>query len=97
LIKKSQQEDDDIKYQQEEEDVESQQENDGETQENEPHIDEEDNEEMPLPRSPSKRVQKNHPKSQIIGDKSAGVEKRRRLAFDSEQAMLSLIEPKSIK
>jgi regulator of extracellular matrix RemA (YlzA/DUF370 family) len=50
-----------------------------------------------LPRSPSKRVQKNHLESQIIVDKSVGVETRRRLAFDSEQAMLSLIEPKSIK
>jgi hypothetical protein len=50
-----------------------------------------------LPRAPSKRVQKNHPESQIIGDKSAGVETRRKLSFDSEQAMLSLIEPKSFK
>jgi regulator of extracellular matrix RemA (YlzA/DUF370 family) len=50
-----------------------------------------------LPRTPPKRVHKNHPESQIIGDKSAGVETRRRLAFDSEQEMLSLIEPKSIK
>jgi hypothetical protein len=36
-----------------------------------------------LPRAPSKRVQNNHPEIQIIGDKSAGVETRRKLAFDS--------------
>jgi hypothetical protein len=85
--KKSQQKDDNIKSQQEDDDVESQQEDDDETQENEPHTDEEDNEEIPFPRAPSKRVQKNHPESQIIGDKSAGVETRRKLAFDSEQAI----------
>jgi regulator of extracellular matrix RemA (YlzA/DUF370 family) len=33
----------------------------------------------------------------IIGDKSAGVETRWKLIFDSEQAMLSLIEPNSVK
>jgi regulator of extracellular matrix RemA (YlzA/DUF370 family) len=97
IDKKSQQEDDDVESQQEDDDVESQQEDDNdETKENEPHTDEEDNEETPFPRAPSKRVQKNHPESQIIGDKSAGVETRRKLAFDSEQAMLSLIEPKSV-
>jgi regulator of extracellular matrix RemA (YlzA/DUF370 family) len=86
------------KYQQEDDDVESQQEDDdNETQENELYTDEEDNEETPLPKAPSKRVQKNHPESQIIGDKNAGVETRRKLTFDSEQAMLSLIEPKSFK
>jgi hypothetical protein len=62
IDKKSQQEDDDVKYQQEDDDVESQKEDDNnETWENEPHIDEEDNEETPFPRAPSKRVQKNHP------------------------------------
>jgi hypothetical protein len=61
--KKSQQKDDNIKSQQEDDDVESQQEDDDEIQENEPHTDEEDNEETPLLRAPSKRVQKNHPKS----------------------------------
>jgi hypothetical protein len=50
-----------------------------------------------LPRAPSKRVQKNHPESQIIGDKITGVETRRKLAFDSEQEMVSLIEPKLVK
>jgi hypothetical protein len=50
-----------------------------------------------MPKSPSKRVQKNHPKSQIIGNKNAGVEMRRRLDFESEQTMLSLIGPNSFK
>jgi hypothetical protein len=87
--KKSQQEDDDVESQQEDDD--------NETQENKPYTDEEDNEEIPLPKAPSKRVQKNHPESQIIGNKNAGVETRRKLTFDSEQAMLSMIEPKSFK
>ena len=47
-----------------------------------------------MPKSPSKRVQKNHPENQIIGDKEAEVETRRKLRFYSEQAMLSVIEPK---
>jgi regulator of extracellular matrix RemA (YlzA/DUF370 family) len=52
---------------------------------------------MPLPRSPSKRVQKNHYEIQIIGDKSEGVETRRKLVFNSEQEMVSLIEPNLVK
>jgi len=74
-----------------------QEDDDNERHENESYIDEEDNEETPFPKSPSKRVQKNHPESQIIGDKNAGVETRRKLTFDSEQTMLSMIEPKSFK
>jgi hypothetical protein len=98
MDKKYQQEDDDVKSQQKYDDVESQEEDDNnETKENEPHIDEEDDEETPLPSVPSKRGQKNHLEIQIIGDKNARVETRRRLTFDSEQAMLSLIEPKSFK
>ena len=31
------------------------------------------------PKTPSKRVQKNHPSDQIIGNKDAGVETRRRI------------------
>jgi hypothetical protein len=98
IDQKYQQEDDDVKSQQEDDDVESQQEDDNdETQESEPHTDEEYNEEMPFPRDPSKRVQTNHPESQIIGYKSAGVETRRKLYFESEQAMSSRIEPKLVK
>jgi hypothetical protein len=71
---------------------ESQQEDDdNETKENESYTDEEDNEETPFPKAPSKRVQKNHPKSQIIGDENVGVEKGRKLTFDSENAMFSMI------
>jgi transposase InsO family protein len=60
---------------------------------------EEENEEEASPRqeskAPSRRVQRDHPESQIIGNKSVGVETRRRLTYESEQAMLSLIEPKT--
>ena len=47
-----------------------------------------------MPKDPSKRIQKNHPKSQIIGDKSARVETRRKLILESEQEMFSMVEPK---
>jgi len=66
-----------------------------ELEENEPKTDDEkDEEETPLPKAPSKRFQKNHLENQIIGDKDSGVETRRKLIFDSEQIILSLIEPK---
>ena len=98
IDKKSQQQDDDVKYWQEDDDVESQQEdNNKEIEEIETYTDEEDNEEIPLPKAPSKRVQKNHSESHIIGDKSAGVEIRRKLTFYSKQTMLSLIEPNLVK
>jgi hypothetical protein len=48
------------------------------------------------PKTPSKRVQKNHPSDQIIGNKDTGVETRRRIC-SLEQTHLSLsstIEPK---
>jgi hypothetical protein len=48
------------------------------------------------PKTPSKRVQNNHPLDQIIRNKDAGVETRRRI-YLSEQthlALLSTIEPK---
>jgi hypothetical protein len=51
---------------------------------------------MPFPRALSKRFQKNHLESQIIGDKSARVETRRKLNFESEQGTLSLVEPRSV-
>jgi hypothetical protein len=89
IDKESQQEDDDVECQQEY--------YDNETKENESYTDEEDNEETPLPKYPSKKVQKNHPESQIIRDKNTGVETRRKITFDSEQEMLSIIEPKSFK
>jgi hypothetical protein len=74
-------------------DISQQEDDDKESQENEPYT----NEETPFPKAPSKRVQKNHLESQVIGDKNTGVETRRKLTFDSEQAMLFMIEPKSFK
>jgi hypothetical protein len=47
------------------------------------------------PKTPSKRVQKNHPSYQIIGNKDVGVETRRKI-YSPEQthlALLSSIEP----
>jgi hypothetical protein len=47
------------------------------------------------PKTPSKRVQKNHPSDQIIENKDAGVETRRkiRLLEQTHLALLSTIEP----
>ena len=43
-------------------------------------------------KTPSRRVQKDHPETQIIGDKDVGVSTRRQLLFN-EQALLSVVEP----
>jgi hypothetical protein len=51
------------------------------------------------PKTPRKRVQKNHPSNQIIGNKDAGVETRRRI-YSPEQmdlALLYTIEPNSFE
>jgi hypothetical protein len=47
------------------------------------------------PKTPSKRVQKNHPSDQIIGNKDAGVETRRRICSleQTHLTLLSIIEP----
>jgi hypothetical protein len=49
--------------------------------------------------NPSSRItQKNHPKSQIIGEKNKGVKTRRRIIKDTEQshmAFISMLEPKN--
>jgi transposase InsO family protein len=47
------------------------------------------------PKTPSKRVQKNHPSDQIIGNKDAGVETRRKICSPEQThlALLSTIEP----
>ena len=42
------------------------------------------------PKTPSKRVQKNHPSDQIIGNKDAGVENRRKIC-SPEQTHLTLL------
>ena len=47
-------------------------------------------------KKPSRWVQKNHPKNKITGDKELGVKTRRKL-IDEEQAILSIIEPKTFK
>ena len=47
-------------------------------------------------KAPSRRIQKNHPKTQIIGDKDVGVSTRRQITFN-EQALLSIVEPKNFK
>jgi hypothetical protein len=46
-------------------------------------------------KAPSRIIQINHPESQIPGKKSVGVETRRKLTYESEQALLSLIKPKA--
>ena len=45
----------------------------------------------------SRCIQKNHFESQIIGDKYVGVKTRRKLFYDEEQALLSIVEPKIFK
>ena len=57
----------------------------------------EDNEDFPRPntKNPFRRVQKDHPESQIMGDKNVGVKIRRRLPH-VEQALLSIVEPKNL-
>ena len=47
-------------------------------------------------KTPSRWVQKNHHENQIIGDKESRVKTRRKL-LDEEQALLSIIEPKTFK
>jgi hypothetical protein len=51
------------------------------------------------PKTPSKRVQKNHPSDQIIGNKDARVETRRRIRSPEQMhlAFLSTIEPNSFE
>ena len=56
----------------------------------------EDEEYFPRPdtKNPSRRTQKDHPESQIMGDKNVGVKTRRQLT-GVEQALLSIVEPKN--
>ena len=73
-------------------------------EEDEKEVEEEDEDEENLteaeekvqqvsPKTPSKRVQKNHPSDQIIGNKDAGVETRRKIRSPEQthQALLSTI------
>ena len=50
-----------------------------------------------ITKTPSRRVQKNHPEEQIIGSTSDGVHTRRQLMYQTEIAYLSQVEPTSIK
>ena len=56
---------------------------------------EDENSPRPDTRYPSRRIQKNHPKTQFIGDKYVGVNSRRKLMLN-EQALLSVVEPKNL-
>jgi hypothetical protein len=51
------------------------------------------------PKTPSKRVQKNHPSDQIIENKDAGVETRKRICSPEQThlALSSTIEPNSFE
>ena len=51
------------------------------------------------PNIPSKRVQKNHPSNQIIGNKDVGVETRRRIRSPKQthMALLSMIQPNNFE
>ena len=53
-------------------------------------------EDFPIPnnKTPSRRIQKDHPESHIMGDKNVGV-KTRRQPPDVEQSLLSIVEPKN--
>ena len=52
-------------------------------------------------KKPNRRVQKKHPSNQIIGDKSTGVETRRRKQVQTPEhvhlSLLSIVEPKDVE
>jgi len=59
---------------------------------------EEDRMETSQPKTPSRYVQKHHPKSQILGNKEVGVQTRRKLINTSSSAnfaLLSMSEPQT--
>jgi hypothetical protein len=59
---------------------------------------EEERMETPQPKTPSRYVQKHHPESQILGNKEAGVQTRRKLIDTSSSAnfaLLSMSEPQN--
>jgi hypothetical protein len=76
-----------------EEETEDEKEVEKEDEEN-PTEAEEEVQQVP-PKTPSRRVQKNHPSDQIIGNKDAGVETRRRIHSPEQThlALSSTIEP----
>jgi hypothetical protein len=59
---------------------------------------EEDRMETSQPKTPSRYVQKHHPKSQILGNKEIGVKTRRQLIYTSTSAnfaLFSMIGPQN--
>ena len=83
--------DGEIKYLQKEESIHN------EEEEKEKEDTQGDEEELPRPntKTPSRRIQKNHLESQIMGDKNVGVITRRQLP-SVEQALLSIVEPRTL-
>ena len=81
----------------EEEEEEEEDEDEDEDEENPTEVEEKI--QQVSPRTPSKRVQKNHPSDQIIGNKDVGVETRRRIRSPEKThlALSSTIEPKSFE
>src|ERR1700678_2962974 len=78
-----------------EEEDEKEEEEEDEDEDEENSTDVEEQAQQVSPKTPSKRVQKNHPSDQIIGNKDAGVETRRKLCSPEQThlALLSTIEP----
>jgi hypothetical protein len=80
-----------------EEEAEDEEEVEGEDEEDQIEV-EEQVQQVP-PKTPSKRVQKNHPSDQIIRNKDAGVETRRRICSPEQMhlALSSTIEPNNFE
>ena len=75
-----------------EEKAEDEEEVEGEDEEH--HTEVEDQVQLVPAKTPSKRVQKNHPSDHIIGNKDAGVETRRKIC-SPEQTHLALLSRKN--
>jgi hypothetical protein len=80
-----------------EEEANDEEEVEGEDEEDQTEV-EEKVQQVP-PKTPRKQVQKNHPSDQIIGNKDAGVETRRRIHSPEQLhlALLSTIEPNNFE
>jgi hypothetical protein len=80
-----------------EKEAEDEEEVEGEDEEDQIEV-EEQVQQVP-PKTPRKRVQKNHPLDQIIGNKDVGVETRRRIRSPEQThlALLSMIEPNNFE
>ena len=70
-----------------------------EEEDEEKPIEEEEQVQQVSPKTPNKQVQKNHPSDQIIGNKDAGVETRRRICSPEQThlALSSTIEPNNFE